>query len=271
MHKQSSLEDLISKHSAGQLKKIVPGEYYSWANRKHCAKKNGVAWDERLNDFPDFLRHLGRKPSADATLDRINPTGPYLLDNLRWADKYTQTHNRTNSLSVPAYGRDWPLKMVADRLGFSYQQAYEVFQASGPPELRRLVTHRKFELSFVFPEQWHELFEPQFLQESIDLTRLDWIMSVGLDRKRDIFRAFTHEKRGADAKERVELRMIAEILIHCETHRRWAKHMEREESEGSSCYPPEWGWEIDTSGKPVLGDEAMIHRFRVTSEIFSFA
>lgn len=270
MHKSVDphTESLISEHTTRQLKEMVPGEFHSWANRKTWAKAHGVEWDSRLASFKDFLRHMGRKPSADATLDRITPTGPYLLENLRWADKHTQTHNRTNSLSVPAYGRRCSLAQIANYLGYSYQQIYGIFQASGEQELRRLLTHRKFELTFKIPDEWSELLEPQFLAHQGNLTRLDWMLTSAFERKHEILTSASHEKRTPTYGEILELERLQLALMFGETYRLWASHMEHEEAEGIACFLPEHGWELVPNKYPTLGDAEMMRRFGVKPEKF---
>ena len=89
--------------------------YNTWHGmRRRCMKARHYTdisvyppWDETISGnakhsgwAPGFLRfiewaeaNLGPKPDGH-TLDRIDPYGDYEPGNLRWADHYTQTHNR---------------------------------------------------------------------------------------------------------------------------------------------------------------------------------
>ncbi len=51
-------------------------------------------WAGWVNNFPAFLTHIGLRPSADLTLDRINNDGNYEPGNVRWATRLEQRHNR---------------------------------------------------------------------------------------------------------------------------------------------------------------------------------
>lgn len=67
-------------------------QYKDWGGRgiSVCDKWNG--------SFEAFLEDVGRKPSPELTLDRIDNNGNYEPGNVRWATRYVQTHNRRNSI-----------------------------------------------------------------------------------------------------------------------------------------------------------------------------
>lgn len=48
----------------------------------------------RFDSYADFLAAVGRKPSPDLSLDRIDNDGHYEKGNLRWATAKVQTNNR---------------------------------------------------------------------------------------------------------------------------------------------------------------------------------
>lgn len=74
------------------------------------------AWDE----FRAFLEHMGPLPFDSASLDRIDYTDPeYGPGKVRWADKRTQTRNRSNTRMILWRGEEMPLAEYAERIGVS--------------------------------------------------------------------------------------------------------------------------------------------------------
>ncbi len=82
--------------------------YATWCNMKaRCDNINhpqyhdyggrGISYESSWAEFPNFLRAVGEKPHPEATLDRVDNSGNYSRDNIRWADRHTQ---RVNSRSV---------------------------------------------------------------------------------------------------------------------------------------------------------------------------
>lgn len=47
-----------------------------------------------FNSFQEFLNHIGRKPTPEHCLDRINNDGHYEIGNVRWATQSESTKNR---------------------------------------------------------------------------------------------------------------------------------------------------------------------------------
>ena|SRR3990167_5820727 len=80
-------------------------EYYSWSGAKGRCRNSrnkdyskyggrGIKFCERWDNYKVFLADMGRKPSPDCSLDRINVNGDYCPDNCRWATTMEQNHNR---------------------------------------------------------------------------------------------------------------------------------------------------------------------------------
>jgi len=89
------------RHGAARRRRIWP-EYYVWAemvqrctNTAHPQYRDyggrGVAVEFR--SFDEFIEEVGRRPSPDLTIDRIDNDRGYAPGNVRWA---TYTEQRLN-------------------------------------------------------------------------------------------------------------------------------------------------------------------------------
>lgn len=91
----------------GDARKYRPTrEYKTWAGMIfRCENPKSTGWecyggrgikvcDEWRNSFETFLRDMGRKPSADLSIDRIDVNGNYEPGNCRWATNSEQQLNK---------------------------------------------------------------------------------------------------------------------------------------------------------------------------------
>lgn len=88
----------------GESNKTV--EYRTWKSMKsRCYNKNnkdypnyggrGIIVCERwLHSYENFLEDIGRKPSKEYSIDRIDVNGNYEPNNCRWATPYEQRINQ---------------------------------------------------------------------------------------------------------------------------------------------------------------------------------
>lgn len=80
-------------------------EYEAWLDAKHrCMNPSNHNYknygargikmaDEWINNYPKFLLHVGKKPSPELSLDRINNNGNYEPGNVRWTTQKIQIRN----------------------------------------------------------------------------------------------------------------------------------------------------------------------------------
>lgn len=122
--------------------KITP-EYHSWHNAKQrCNNINspkyriygGRGIKHKLNSVADLINAIGRKPTPQHSLDRINNNGNYEVGNVRWATKKEQGQNtRTNlkykgecasEVSRRLGGQNSLISQRINKLGWSLEKAF---------------------------------------------------------------------------------------------------------------------------------------------------
>ncbi len=96
-------------------------EYRTWSNMKnrctnpkyelyHRYGGRGITvCDEWVNSFETFLKDMGKKPSKQHSIDRINNDLGYSKDNCKWSTKTEQANNTKNAIIVEIDGVIKPL------------------------------------------------------------------------------------------------------------------------------------------------------------------
>jgi hypothetical protein len=104
-------------------------EYRTWlrmlarcgnANTKHWHRYGGrgiAVHPEWVSDFMAFYNHVGPRPSAHHSLDRINNDGNYEPGNVRWATKREQQNNFCRNRVVTYAGDQMTLIQAIRKAG----------------------------------------------------------------------------------------------------------------------------------------------------------
>lgn len=111
-----------STHAACSL------EYSTWTritqrcNNLHNHKyKNyggrGIKVCQRWQTFENFFADMGKKPSPQHSIDRIDVDGDYCPENCRWATQKEQQNNRRDNILLSAFGRTQTLSQWAEEVG----------------------------------------------------------------------------------------------------------------------------------------------------------
>jgi hypothetical protein len=107
-------------------------EYKSWEKMKarcrdprnneyHRYGARGIAVCDRWLGplgFSNFLADMGKKPTHEHSIDRIDNTRGYCPNNCRWADRLTQANNKRNNRRIIFNGMDRTVSEWERALGF---------------------------------------------------------------------------------------------------------------------------------------------------------
>jgi hypothetical protein len=103
-------------------------EYRAWVNMKtRCFNPNnhayhnygarGITLDDRWLTFNNFLADMGRKPSPELTLERVDNAGNYAPGNCVWATYTDQCNNTRHNVFFEFAGHRLTLPQWARKLG----------------------------------------------------------------------------------------------------------------------------------------------------------
>lgn len=122
-------------HVAGGVRSA---EYNLWQNmRQRCGNPKHSHYhryggrgirvcDEWQNSFSSFISHIGPRPSAQHSIDRIDNDGNYEPGNVRWATRKAQTRNYSRNIMLTYNGEtlcleDWASRIGIDPMGLKWR------------------------------------------------------------------------------------------------------------------------------------------------------
>lgn len=113
--------------------KTNTAEYKTWCGiKRRCYNPNdshyhlyggrGIAMSEEWRlSFAAFLRDMGARPSADYSIERIDPDGIYSADNCKWLLNSQQANNKRNSIRLTLNGQTQTLADWSRSTGIPYR------------------------------------------------------------------------------------------------------------------------------------------------------
>jgi len=126
-------KDRISKYN-NKHGMYGTSEYRSWQQMKNrCYYKNeigyalyggrGIKVCDRWSgpdNFIEFYKDMGPKPSKKHTIDRIDSNGDYCPENCRWATPKEQGSNKRTNRKIEYNGKICCLAEIAQKIGVSH-------------------------------------------------------------------------------------------------------------------------------------------------------
>lgn len=106
-------------------------EWAVWSSmHQRCTNKNAPAFADygargiyvcdRWNEFDAFIEDMGRRPSDDHTIERVENDGPYAPWNCVWATREDQARNRRSNRTLRLAGIAMPVVRWAELLRVPY-------------------------------------------------------------------------------------------------------------------------------------------------------
>jgi hypothetical protein len=88
---------------------------------------------EWRDDFAAFLTYVGKRPSPQHTIDRIDNNRGYEPGNIKWATYKDQANNKRSSVKHTVNGETLTLQQWSERLGIGIDKLrYRIWKAGDP-------------------------------------------------------------------------------------------------------------------------------------------
>lgn len=96
-----------------------------YAQYKDYGGRGIVVCKEWVNSFDTFLKDMGRRPSSQHQIDRIDNNGNYCKENCRWATRREQVLNKSNRRTAIFNGARILISDLAARFSVNAQSLHE--------------------------------------------------------------------------------------------------------------------------------------------------
>ncbi len=129
-------------------------EYMCWGTmKKRCVNPNTKRYsdyggrgikvcDRWLNSFQNFFDDMGRRPSPNHSLDRINNDGDYEPTNCAWRTRHEQGSNKRNNRWIEVNGERRTMAQWATLLNIRNSQIHQMIDLRGEEETIRYYTEK---------------------------------------------------------------------------------------------------------------------------------
>jgi len=114
------------------------------ANYQRYGGRGITVADEWLDNFQAFYDHVGPRPSAEHSLDRLDVNGNYEPGNVRWATPVEQARNRRNNILATLNGETKCLAEWCNLLGVKHGTMMNRIQKGWSPERALLTPIRSY-------------------------------------------------------------------------------------------------------------------------------
>lgn len=126
-------------------------EYPVWASMvKRCSNPKepayrdygarGITVSDQWLHFENFIADMGRRPSKEHTLERLDNRSGYAPENCVWATRMEQARNKRNNLNIEMNGRTQCLAAWCEELDLYYDTVHARLYASGWSPEKALMT-----------------------------------------------------------------------------------------------------------------------------------